>query len=260
MEHGRDRHVDVVLVETSMPGTGQRGAAGEGVQHQLPVGEVHALGQAGGAGGVEGGGAGVFVQLRELEAGRCLGQQLFVFAGQGQRIAAFYTIVVEQDVGLHRLDAILDGFQDRQEFAVHQDGIILGVVDGVEHLLRAQAHVHGVQHRAHHGDGKERFQVTVGVPVHHCHGIAGLDALGGQRASQTMHPLFKFPVGKIPVAVGDGLFRRLLHARFENTVDHQRRLHGGRGALDGEVTAHSGSVTLLFWRYGRGEASIPVSM
>jgi hypothetical protein len=36
---------------------------GQGVQHQLAMGEVHALGVAGGAGGVEGGGHRVFVEI-----------------------------------------------------------------------------------------------------------------------------------------------------------------------------------------------------
>ena len=248
VEHGGNRHVDIVFIEATLTDPGHGVATGKGMQYQLTVGEVHTLGQPGGTGGVKGGGAGVFIQLGEIITGRRLGQQVLVLTGDGQRIAAFHAVVVEQNVGLHRLDAVLHRFQDRQEFAVHQDGVILGVVDGVEHLFRAEPHIHGVQYRPHHGNGEKRLQVTVGVPVHHRHGVAGLDALGCQGAGQTVYPLFKFPVGKIPITVGDGLLRRLAHAGFENAVDYQRRLHGGGGALDSEITAHSGSVTLLFCR------------
>ena len=239
VEHGRDRHVDVVLVETSMPGTGQRGAAGEGVQHQLPVGEVHALGQAGGAGGVEGGGAGVFVQLREIELGRGLLQQGFVLAGDvqlGIQVAAF---VVQQHVAFDGFDAVFQLFENRQKLAVHQNHVVLGVVQGVENLFRAQAHVHRVQHRAHHRDGEERFQVTVGVPVHHRHGVAGLDPALRQRAGEPVDPLFQIPVAHATlVRVDDLLLGSVTHAGFQNAVDHQRRFHRFGGALNGQVVTH----------------------
>jgi hypothetical protein len=67
VEHRRDRHVHVFAVDVPLAvGAAQRGGTTQGVQHQLAVAEIHALRIAGGAGGVEGGGLGVFVEIGEV--------------------------------------------------------------------------------------------------------------------------------------------------------------------------------------------------
>ena len=68
MEHGGDRHVDIFLMQAPLAGnTTQRRHAGEGVEDQLAVAEVDSLGHAGGAGGVKGGGPGVFIEIGKLK-------------------------------------------------------------------------------------------------------------------------------------------------------------------------------------------------
>ncbi len=229
-----------------MPGTGQRGAAGEGVQHQLPVGEVHALGQAGGAGGVEGGGAGVFVQLREIEFSRGLLQQGFVLAGNvqlGIQVAAF---VVQQHVAFDGFDAVFQLFENRQKLPVHQNHVVLGVVQGVENLFRAQAHVHRVQHRAHHRDGEERFQVTVGVPVHHRHGVTCLHAGCSQHVGQPRDTLIQGAVVVTQLVTVDDLAGALVaHAGQQQALDQQRVLVSVRRGLDDTGLQHEGHPVLV---------------
>ena len=58
-------------MQSALPGgrTERRGDA-QRMQHELPVTEIDALRQAGRAGGVESGGAGVFVEIGEVVAGR----------------------------------------------------------------------------------------------------------------------------------------------------------------------------------------------
>jgi hypothetical protein len=90
-----------------------------------------------------------------------------------------------------------DGLVQPDELAVDQHKAVLGVVHGVEDLLRRQAHVDGVDHRADHRDGEHAFQVTVAVPVHHRHGVTRLDPGFGQHVGQARDP---FDQGRIGVA------------------------------------------------------------
>ena len=83
VEHRRDRHVHVVgAQQPHAVDAAHDGRYANGVQHQLPMGEVHALGVAGGAGGVEGGGDRVFVEVLEVIGGAGGGQQGFVLTYQ----------------------------------------------------------------------------------------------------------------------------------------------------------------------------------
>ena len=50
---------------------------------------------------------------------------------------------------------------------MHQNDIILGMVDRIGDLGWGQADVDRMQDRAHHRHGKETFQITVRVPIHH---------------------------------------------------------------------------------------------
>ena len=77
VEHRGDRQIHIVAAN-ALSAPCQRCHHAEGMQHQLPVAEIHALGQAGGAGGVERGGAGVFREIRERVIGIAGGQQRFV--------------------------------------------------------------------------------------------------------------------------------------------------------------------------------------
>ena len=59
MKHRGDRHIDVVGIETPMPCARESAHTAEGVQDELPMSEVHALRQPGGARRIERRGAGV---------------------------------------------------------------------------------------------------------------------------------------------------------------------------------------------------------
>ena len=70
-----------------------------------------------------------------------------------------------------------------------------GVIDRVEHLLRRDAHVHRVQHRAHHRHREEALEVAVAVPVHHRDRRARADAQRGERRGEAAHALGERRVG-----------------------------------------------------------------
>ncbi|MNJ53480.1 hypothetical protein D3C77_488680 [compost metagenome] len=81
VEHRRDRHVDIAVAHQSHAvQAADHAGHRQGMQHQLAVGEVHALGIAGGARGVESRGHRVFIEVREVVLRARLGQQAFVLA------------------------------------------------------------------------------------------------------------------------------------------------------------------------------------
>jgi hypothetical protein len=125
------------------------------------------------------------------------GQQLLVFADEVRQLCSFLREIGQQQGFLHRSQLRRDGLIQPDELAVDQHEAVLGVVHGVEDLLRRQAHVDGVDHRADHRNGEHAFQVTVAVPVHHRHGVTGLDAGSRQHVGQPRNPLDQ---GRIAVA------------------------------------------------------------
>ena len=222
MEHGRNRHVDVVRLKAAVRSIGKRKLAGHGMQHQLTMAEVHALGQPRSAGGIEGRGAGVLVQLGELVVRVRAAQHVFVFGvvldGGLRRFAG----IVQKNDLFHRVDLVLDRLEQGQEFGVDQNDIVLGMIDGVQHLIRRQAHVHHVQHGTHHRNAVEAFQVTMGIPIHHRHGVAGLHAQPGQTRRQTPDTLSHLLIGKAElVGVNDLLLGRRSHSLLEHVLDKQ---------------------------------------
>ncbi|MNF55320.1 hypothetical protein D3C84_367770 [compost metagenome] len=235
MEHRSNRHVDIVgtqqahAVEAAQH-TGRR----QGVQHQLPMSEIHALGIAGGAGGVEGGGHRVFIEIGEVVARTGGRQQLLVLADQTRQFGGFLLGIGQQqgllDRGQLRGYAVVEG----HELTVDQDELILGVVHGVENLLRRQADIDGVQHRTEHGDGEHAFEVAVAVPVHHRHGVAGLDPGRRQHIGQACNPLVEGCIAVAQrVAIDDFTGFLVAHAGQQQTLDQQRILMGvGRGRDD----------------------------
>ena len=94
--------------------------------------EIDALGRTRGAGGIEGGGHGVLVEIREVVIIAGAGQQRFVFAVQGQGSLRVLGLVADEDDLFDRFELVLDGFQQRQELRVDQDEVVLGMVDGVD--------------------------------------------------------------------------------------------------------------------------------
>ncbi|MNI52303.1 hypothetical protein D3C73_1070690 [compost metagenome] len=113
------------------------------------------------------------------------------------------------------------------------------MVHGVEDLLRRQTHVDGVHHRADHRDGKHAFQVSVAVPIHHRHGVTGLDPGFGQHVGQAGDTLIELWIGQPQlVAVDDlaGLF--IAAAGHQQAFDQQRKAVGALGGLDDAGLQH----------------------
>ena len=102
------------------------------MQHQLTMAKEHAFRQPCGAGGVEGGGAGVFVEIREVVVVGTGGQQGFVFAlaADCSRVERF--AIVQQKDSFNRLHLVANAFDHRQKFAVDQHHHAAGIVAGTE--------------------------------------------------------------------------------------------------------------------------------
>ncbi|MNP32921.1 hypothetical protein D3C76_1261270 [compost metagenome] len=84
MEHRRDRHVHVIGTQQRRPLVDAQCPHGiQGVQDQLAMGEIHALGVAGGAGGVEQRRYRILVEIGKVILVRTLRQQLLVLALHG---------------------------------------------------------------------------------------------------------------------------------------------------------------------------------
>ena len=86
------------------------------------------------------------------------GEQLLVLADQTGQIGLFVWPIGQQDGFIHRGQLAGDGLVKTGEVAVDQHHAILGVVHGVENLLRRQAHVDRVHHRANHRDGEHALR------------------------------------------------------------------------------------------------------
>ena len=75
-----------------------------------------------------------------------------------------------------------------------------------------------VQHRAHHRDGEETFQITVTVPIHDRHGISRFDAQLARPLAKRWDAFAHLPIGlAFEIAVNDFLIGKLaqgLASRF----------------------------------------------
>ena len=183
VEHRGDGHVDVVAVQPRVTAAARDGAeCAEGVQYELAVGVPHPLRVAGGSRGVERRGAGALVEGREVVAVPAALEQRLVVGREfeamvGCRGAA---VVAHEHQCRNAVEPLADLLDQRNEILVHEDDVVLGVVDGVEDLIGGEPHIDGVQHRAHHRNCEEAFEVARGIPVHHRDRRARLHAEGGQ--------------------------------------------------------------------------------
>ena len=124
---------------------------------------------------------------------------------------------------------------------VHQDDVVAGVIDGVENLLGGKPHVDGVQGRAHHGHGKEAFEIAVAVEIHDRDGVAGLNPELGQAAGQSADSLAEDAIAVARVrAIDDLLLGGAGERRLQQVLDQQRRGMGRSATLD-QVRDHKAS-------------------
>ncbi|MBS1144435.1 MAG: hypothetical protein H6R14_1841 [Proteobacteria bacterium] len=248
VEHRRHRHIHVFAVDVALGvGAAERRGAAQRVQHELAMAEIDALRVAGRAGRVEGRRLRVFVEIGEVVGGRCLGQHGLVLGGHRDRHSGHLGLIGEEHEGPDRFQRRRNLREDREEFAVDQQHVGLGVVQRVQDLLRAQADIHRLQDRPHHRHGEEAFEVAMAVPVHHRHGLPGLDAQPGQAVGQPADALVERAVVVAqPALVRDFLFRRDGQRRQQQLLDEQRILIGRRRGLD-EFDWHASLPVLLLF-------------
>ncbi|MNT25656.1 hypothetical protein D3C72_1611850 [compost metagenome] len=196
MEHGRDRHVHIARTQQRLATAGSEGPQFiERMQHQLAMGEIHALWVAGGTGGVKQRRQRVLVEVGKLELGLRGSQQHLVLT-QHRQCSGTGLGIAEADKALNRRHITLQLFQQGQEVIMHQHQAIFSMVHGVADLLGRQAHIDRVQYRANHRHGKETLQRPVAVPVKQGHGVAGFDPGLNQDIGQALNA---FEQGRIAV-------------------------------------------------------------
>ena len=183
------------------------------MQHQLTMGEIHTFRGTCGARGVENRRHRIFVKVGEIVIGSRLRQQAFIFAQQRQ-VGAPRLVVSEADKAFDPGQSGLDLLNQGQEIIMHQHQVVLGVIHGVEHLIRRKANVDRVQHCANHGHRKKTFQVAVAIPVKHGDRIPGLDSGSGQGVGQSVDTLVQGLVAVTQfVGVDDFIARLIASAR-----------------------------------------------
>ncbi len=140
---------------------------------------------------------------------------------------------MDQHQGFYRFQLVRKGGQEGQEFAIDQEHVGPGVVQGVQQLILGEAHIHRLQHRPHHGHGEKAFQIAVAVPVHDSHRFARFHPQPGQAVGQSADALFQIPVGVTHlVPIDDFLIRMLGQGRVEQVLDEQGKGIGGRRGGD----------------------------
>src|SRR6185369_12228962 len=195
MEHRSDRHVDILPVKTPVPhGRSEHSQNTQRMEYQLSLAEIDPLWHPGSPGRIEGRGADVLVKILEIECGRRLRYELFVLAGKADCRYRRGRFVIEQHKAPYRVHSSPDLLQNRQEFAVYQKKVVLGMIYRVKYLFRGKTDINRVKNRPYHRHCKEAFQITVGVPVHNGNRIARLDTQTGQQIGKSPDPLFQLPV------------------------------------------------------------------
>ncbi|MNN23693.1 hypothetical protein D3C81_1370980 [compost metagenome] len=103
-----------------------------------------------------------------------------------------------------------------------------------------------MQHGADHRDGEHALKVTVAVPIHHRHGVAGLDPGLGEDVGQACHAL-----GEGGVAVADAVAVDDLAGLLIAAAGHQQALYqqgidvGVVGGLDDAGLEHGAHLARL---------------
>ena len=185
VEHRDDREDDVAFAEADQ--AGREGA--QAVQHGGPVAVEHAFGRPGRAGGVaEAGGQ---VLLREREAGLERARDRI---GRRDQLVVVRDPGVRRDfgvgaVGQHHPVPHLRQFpgtrpDPREQPAVDEHHVVLGVVDDVLEVLRREPDVDRVQHPLGGRHGEVELQVAAGVARERPDARAGRDPQGVQRGGE----------------------------------------------------------------------------
>ena len=205
VEHRHDRQHPVV---EGQPGDVAR-AHHLGVQPCRPVAVDHALGVAGRAARVAHRRGGPLLDLGPVELLGLVGEEVLV---EGHLLAAGAKRVEIGGCGVrpghqhvaHRLHLRQVRGQQADERVVDDHDLVLGVVGDVDELLREQADVQRVQHRAHRGDRQVGLEVLGVVPLEGPDPLVAVDAQGAQAVGQPRRAPAELGVGLPAGAVGRG--------------------------------------------------------
>ena len=175
------------------------------------------------------------VQLGPHERGLLRREQFGV--GVHRAVAEHRRVALaDHDVGLDRREVVDDRRERGQQAAVHDDDLVLGVVDDVHQLLGGQPDVQRVHDRAHAGDRVVGLEVLLVVPAEGSHRIAVPDAQFGQRAGQPARVLLDLAVAGVPGPIP--LPRDTLAA-----AEHPGAMLQDRGDREREVILHRAGNT-----------------
>ena len=156
---------------------GHRGT--DGVQISRAMGVHHALRLARGAAGVTQPHGRIFIQLRPSVIDRLIRDELFIVdTGLKRRAHRLRASFPANDEQFHARDAPLYRLKSGQQIFVHHDEPIVGVIDDVFEVPRAQTDIERVQHRAHARHALVHLQVTGVVPHEAGHPVTDCNAPG----------------------------------------------------------------------------------
>ena len=191
----RDAGALLQVLARQLPDRAQAGRDGQGVKHKLAVRIGDTLRFTRGARRVEDRCARVFGKIGKGKTARLGGDQSFVFTLETRR-KIDPGLVCQKDQTDRPHKARQQRQKDRQKILMAQDGIVFGMVEGIEHLFGRQADVDRVQRGPDHRNGKEAFQIAQAVPIHHRNGRACSKAQSVQRRGQTPHTGLQVPIGQ----------------------------------------------------------------
>ena len=195
-------------------------------------------------GGVERRRAGALVERREVvtvpaafEQGLVGGRELEAVIGRRRGV-----VVAHEHKLRHAVEPPADLCDQRDEILVHEDDVVLRVVDGVEDLIGREPHVDGMQHCAHHRDREEAFEIPGRVPVHHRDRRAALDTEGGEPRREAPDASPQLAVAVPASGSVDDLARRRDGQRAVQQVVEGERIVVGLGGDDQIVRSHVRSL------------------
>ena len=223
MKHRRQRHIDIIQLDAAAPRHRRKTRHhAQAVQHQLPMAKADPLGVARRTGGVKQRGAGGLGQVRKAKV--CGLRQRLIRAGKALRQVG--RAIGQQHQNHRPRDARQQGQQHGQKIDMHQNGIVLRMVDRVQDLFRRQTHIHRMQRGPQHRHGKEAFQIAVTVIIHHRHDRALAQSQLRQTRTQPQHPRAELGKGHLDLgAIGDLLPRRRPQSGVQQLADEQLIVH-----------------------------------
>ena len=234
MEHRRYGHIYVSGIQCELGFvTAKTGHKSVSMKDDLTMAVIHPFWHSCCAGGVKGGGHGVFVKIREIIIRTTCGKQGFIFARKINGCWRRLLCIRKKDKFLDGLDLILDGLQHGKKIGIDQDDIVFCMVDGVCKLFRRQPDVNGVKNRPHHGNGKETFQIPVAVPIHDRNCISGRNSQLFQHIGQLRYPAVQgFVIIAHLIPIDDFLLGRIRQGHAKYVFDQQGIGIGGRGSFN----------------------------